>query len=326
MKDPPTENIGGWAFYFDNNGKQVNCRIDPQGMSVGVPVNIGISDLYSQTCGFTPGTTVTEYTGPVVPFVFSTKAASPENAISAEAAHLVFANGGVAPAGSGMKNASPWTDYTKYFIRNNTAGSTVLTAMLIGVDKNAFWGIDRVSTDNLRDSLLASADASAAIGILSIDFYDKNRGNLKALYLKSAGQLHGYLPDSTPSTFDKANVRDGHYPLWGYVHFVVPLNGFGDSDPAAKAMTLLFSVDKLDQGLVDDIIAASETPQCAMKVQRSSEIGSFTTRTGFSCGCYFDAKTKGKTDCKSCQSAEECPNQAPCNYGYCEVPAASTSN
>src|SRR5262249_15655855 len=152
-----------------------------------------------------------------------------------------------------MKPASPWTDYTKYYIRNNTAGSTVLASRVIGVDLTSmsFWGIDRVSTDNLRDSLLAATDPEAAIGILSIDFYDKNRGNLKALYLKSFQESAAYLPDSSPTVFDKLNVRDGHYPLWGYVHFVVPLDGLGGTSQAANAMTLLFSVDRLDQSLVD---------------------------------------------------------------------------
>ena len=32
-------------------------------------------------------------------------------------------------------------------------------------------------------------------------------------------QLCGYLPDSTGTSFDKKNVRDGHYWLWGAQHF-----------------------------------------------------------------------------------------------------------
>jgi hypothetical protein len=329
MKDPADPAKGGWAFYFDDNGNQVNCRIDPVGMSVGVPITIGISDLYSTTCGFTPTpTSVTEYTGPVVPFVFATKAASKEVSISAEAAHMVFANGGMPPSGSAMKPAMPWVDYTKYYIRNTTAGSTVLSALLLNVKVSSsmpFWGIDRVSTDNLRDGLLAATDPDAAIGILSIDFYDKNRGNLKGLYLQSFNQTAGYLPDSKPTTTDKMNVRDGHYPLWGYVHFVVPLDAIGGTTPAANAMTLLFSVDKLDQRLVDAIIAASEVPQCAMKVQRRGEInspdgsGDFKVRTGYSCGCYFDFKTTNHTSCKPCATSDECPNGGSCNYGYCEA-------
>jgi hypothetical protein len=217
-----------------------------------------------------------------------------------------------------MKDAAPWTDPTKYAIRSGTSGSTVLTALLADVPTK-FWGIDRLSTENLRDTLLASTSSNSSIGILSIDFNDKYRGNLKALYLQAKNQNVGYLPDSSPTTYDKANVRDGHYPLWGYVHFFTRLGPGGVPTPQANAMVLLFRVEKIGQQLVDDIIKASLTPQCAMKVSRMGEMGDFAPRTGFQCGCYFDFQTKNKTDCQSCTSAEDCPGQNPCNYGYCEL-------
>lgn len=337
MADPALNASNTWAFFFDANGVQQNCWIGtpPNGAAPAVPathaVDIGISDLFPGSCpnafpaadGVIPG----EYKGPVVPFVLATKAGSSQQSISAEAAHLVFGNGGVPPAGSPMRAAMPWVDPTKYFIRNSGAGSTVLTSQLINVDRAAFWGVDVGSTDAIKAGLINSADNEAAIGILSIDFYDKNRGNLKALYLQSKGQTAGYLPDSTPTTIDKVNVRDGHYPLWGYVHFVVALDHAGGNpkSAAANAMILLFNLPKLDQKLVDDIIGASETPQCAMKVQRIDEVGTdggnFTLRSpnDFTCGCYFDSKTRGSTTCLGCATAEDCPNQSPCNYGYCEV-------
>ncbi|MGH2899000.1 MAG: hypothetical protein ACRDMZ_10035, partial [Solirubrobacteraceae bacterium] len=81
-----------------------------------------------------------------------------------------------------------------------------------------------------------------------------------------------------------------------------------------------FNAQRLEQRLVDDIIRASLTPQCAMKVSRTAEMGDFAVRSGFSCGCYFDFKTKGKTSCQTCVTSEDCTGAAPsCNYGYCEV-------
>ncbi|HEX3762777.1 MAG TPA: hypothetical protein VHW23_28975 [Kofleriaceae bacterium] len=331
MKDPDPAK-GNWAFYYDDGGNPVNCRIDAKGATVvGVPITLAISDLYATTCStttppvtYTPSnTTVRDYTGPVVPFVFATKAASSEQSISAEAAHLVFGNGGNPQMLNGMKAVAPWTDYTQYYIRSNTAGSTVLTAKLIGLDKDKpFWGIDRASTDNLKDSLLAATNPDAALGILSIDFYDQNRGDLKALYLQSMGQTAGYLPDSKPTTVDKINVRDGHYGLWGYVHFIVPTDpaaGNTDINAAAKAIVLRLSASNLEQSLIDAIIKASEVPQCAMKVERSDEVGAFSTRNLFSCGCYFDVKTTGHTSCKTCGTSEDCADGGSCNYGYCEA-------
>lgn len=336
MKDPTCTPVppattctptGGWAFYFDDTGKQVNCLLDDPS-TTGVnetpkQIDIGISNLFSQTCSPdlvpspAPGG-VAEVIGPVVPFVLSVPATSPETSISAEAAHMVFGLGGMAPAGSGMSNASPWTDYNTFYIRNSSSGSTVLTSLLIDVPRTAFWGIDTLSTENLRDSLLAATSNSvnSSIGILSIDFNDTNRGNLKALYLQAKGQNCGYQPDSSPTTIDKVNVRDGHYPLWGYVHFFVS----DAQKDRAKPMALLFNAQRLEQRLVDDIIKASLTPQCAMKVSRTAEMGDFAVRSGFSCGCYFDFKTKGKTSCQTCVTSEDCTGAAPsCNYGYCEA-------
>jgi hypothetical protein len=318
MKDPAMTANGGWAFYFNDQGDQVNCLLDP----AGTPIDIGISDLYAQTCNpaYVPGATVAEYLGPVVPFVLSVPSTSLEEAISVEAAHMIFGLGGKAPPGSGLKDATPWNDPNSYSIRNASSASTVLTALLTDVPRNKFWGIDRLSTDNLRDSLLASTTVSASIGILSIDYNDKNRGNLRALYLQSKGQSCGYQPDSSPTTYDKSNVRDGHYPLWGYVHFFTSLGPGGVPSAAASAMVLRFRVPKLEQSLLDKLIDASLIPQCAMKVSRAAEVGEYSAQGGFQCGCYFDQKTKNKTSCQACTISEDCPSSRPaCNYGYCEL-------
>lgn len=316
MKDPEMPENGGWAFYFDDKGNQVNCLLDP----AGATIDIGVSNLYAQTCdpAYVPDSTVGEYLGPVVPFVLSVPSTSSELSISVEAAHMIFGLGGKAPPGSGLKDATPWDDPNNYSIRNSGAGSTVLTALLVDVPRTKFWGIDRLSTDNLRDSLLASTDEDASIGILSIDYNDKNRGNLRSLYLQARGQLCGYQPDGSPTTYDKVNVRDGHYPLWGYVHFFTPLGPGSVPSPAASAMVLRFGVPRLEQRLLDDIISASLIPACAMKVARTSEIGDYSAQEGFRCGCYFDVKTTNTTSCTACNRAEDCPADSSCNYGYCE--------
>jgi hypothetical protein len=263
---------------------------------------------------------VSDYTGPVVPFVLSVPAASSQVAISAEAGHMAFGLGGKSGAIPGYKDVLPWTDPTYYFIRNSSAGSTVLSSLIFEVPKTKFWGIDRLSTDNLRDSMLATTQAEQSIGILSIDYADKNRGNLRSLFLQAKGQTCGYLPDSNKNTFDKLNVRDGHYPLWGYVHFYTPIGPGGVPSDAAKAFVTRISVSRLDQSLLDNIIAASLVPQCAMRVVRTAEVGNFTPQNGLSCGCYFDFKTTGRTSCTGCNSSSDCPNgRDACNYGFCEA-------
>ena len=321
ISNPAPGATPNYAFYFDDSGAQHSCLLDPAGNTV----DIGVSNLFSTTCNTTTatyvaGTTVSDYTGPIVPFALSVPASSTQVSISAEAAHMVFGLAGKSGGVGGLKDATPWTDPTYYFIRNSGAGSTVLSAVMFDVPKTKFWGIDRLSTDNLRDSMLASTEAEGSIGILSIVDADTNRGNIRSLYLQAPGQICGYLPDSNKNSFDKMNVRDGHYPLWGYEHFFTPIGAGGVPSDAAKAFVTRFSIARLDQTLLDNVIAAALVPQCAMKVVRTGEETTFMPQTGLQCGCYFDFKTTGKTDCQPCQSSSDCPaNRSACNYGYCEA-------
>ena len=92
----------------------------------------------------------------------------------------------------------------------------------IGVPANEFWGIDRGTAANVDALLRVITDptlAEQAIGIISADYYDDDRSNLKALAFKAEGQECAYLPDSTQFKKDKQNVRNGHYPIWGPIHF-----------------------------------------------------------------------------------------------------------
>lgn len=303
-----------YAYYFDDDGNQTSCTLDP----AGNVVDIGVSNLYSTVCNptFVAGGPIAGYLGPIVTFGFTVPAASKQDAISVEAAHIVFGLGGQNPTGV---NLTPWIDPAYYSIRNGGAGSTALSAELIHVPRNAFWGVDRLSTDNIRDSLIASAAPDASIGILSIDYADKSRGNLRVLYLQGEGQIAGFLPDSTATSLDKINVRDGHYPLWGYVHFYTA-NLNGAPSPTAGAFVTRFSVPKLDRELVDAMIDASQVPQCAMKVGRETEMGPFVKNPyKFDCTCYFDYRTTGRASCPVCKTPNDCPATSPaCNYGFCE--------
>jgi len=316
IKDVPgtATKAANYAYFFDDNGNQVSCTLDPAGKTV----DIGVSNLYSTICdpSYVPGDAVATYLGPVVTFGFTVPAASTENSISVEAAHLIFGLGGQNPVGPA---AEPWTDPQYYSIRNSGAGSTALTAELIQVPRTGFWGVDRLSTDAIRDTLLQASDFNRSIGILSIDYADKNRDNLRVLYLQAQGQLSGFLPDSSPTSTNKANVRDGHYPLWGYQHFYTA-NINGSPSATAGAFVTRFSVPKLDRELVAAMIDASLVPQCAMKVARDSEMGPFIPNPyKFKCGCFFDYHTTGHASCATCTTANDCPAAAPaCNYGFCE--------
>jgi hypothetical protein len=316
MKDVPgtATKAANYAYYYDDAGQKVSCTLDPEGKTV----DVGVSNLYSTVCdpSYAPNDSVAGYLGPIVTFGFTVPAASKQQSVSVEAAHLIFGLGGQNPLGS---VASPWVDPQYYSVRNGGAGSTALAAELIRVPRNSFWGVDRLSTDAIRDTLLYASDLDKSIGILSIDYVDKNRDNLRVLYLQGQGQMTGFLPDTSATSFNKMNVRDGHYPLWGYVHFYTA-NISGSPSPTAGAFVTRFSVPKLDRELVTAMIDASLVPQCAMRVARESEMGPFVPNPyKFQCGCYFDYHTTGRTTCATCTTANDCPADAPaCNYGFCE--------
>jgi hypothetical protein len=308
IKDIPDN----WAFFFDQQGDRHYCFLRPEGDTV----DVGESDLYPRTCGYEPMQGIADYLGPILSFTFVVPAASSEYSISAEAAHLVFGAGG----NNGM--LPPWNDPKLFFVRSPGTGTIQLASRAIGVPPNNWWGFDWLSSENVLESMqgIDPASAEGAIGVLSSDFADQGRGSLRQLYFQAAGQTCGYLTDSNPASFDKANVRDGHYPIWGPIHLFAPtVNGV--PSPAADALVTRFAVPKLDQKLLEAIVAGGYIPNCAMRVKRDQEMGPVVAyQPTFGCGCYYDHLVNGRSSCIPCNGPGDCPSNRPaCNYGFCEV-------
>lgn len=300
-----------WAFYYNASGVQTFCLLD----SAGNTVDVGESDVYPSSCGYAPMQGVADYPGPIQAITFVVPSGSKQTSISAEAAHLAFS------AGGDNGKTVPWTDPHLYFIRSSGTGTTQLPSRAISIDPALWWGIDRLSAGNLVASMKAidPSLAEGAIGVLSSDFVDNNRANLRELAFQVQGQRYAYLADSTPESFDKANVRDGHYPIWGAIHLMAATDN-GVPSLAASALITQFTVPKLDQNLVSAIIDAGFVPPCAMKVTHSSEVGPLSSFVPpFGCGCFYDKKVNGTTACQTCSAPGDCSSSAPaCNYGYCE--------
>jgi ABC-type phosphate transport system substrate-binding protein len=319
ITDPAPGGSGKHAQYFQSDGTAVACSLGAQGAAV----DVGESDIFSTTCaGYgAPGGDVAEYLGPVQAMLFVAPGASQQQAISAAAARAVFGMGGDDGVGA------PWTNPALYFIRNQNTGTQQMIAKAIGVPPAAFWGVDRGTASAVDADLRVISDptlANQAIGIISADYYDDDRANLRALAFKAAGQDCAYLPDSTPFKKDKANVRDGHYPIWGPVHFFTAVSNGIPVSPAAAAFVSVVSVPNLAKQLLDAFIASSLVPDCAMTVQRSVELGALSTYSPpFHCGCYFEASVNGSASagCARCATANDCtdPARPACNLGFCEV-------
>ena len=314
ISDPPD---GGthYAQYYGADGGAVQCLLGPGGHSV----DVGESDVYSTTCNpayDTANGTYTDRPGPVQGMAFVVNAASTQASISQAAAYEVFGL-----AGNGQTGI-PWTVPNRYYIRNKGTGTQQMIGLAIGVPADQFWGVDQGSAQNVHDQLagLSSDEAEQAIGIISVDVYDSDRTNLKVLAYRAAGQECGYLPDSTPASFDKQNVRDGHYPIWGPLHFFT-----SKPSDAALAFEYFFAGESVNPAVLDAFISASLIPNCAMAVSRpqNEELSALVPYTPpKSCVCYFLSETQSPlpSECKGCQQDSDCPASRPvCNFNYCEV-------
>ena len=319
IKDVPPmgQTPANWAFYYNMDGSTTTCNLDP----AGTPVDVGQSDVYAAQCNsaYAPGPTIGSYNGPIQTMTFVVPAASSQRSISAEAAKLVFGNGGKTPTGNAIQ---PWTDSNLYFVRASSTGTNQMISKAITIDPKKWWGVDRKTAANLS-LLMQGVDPSsseAAIGVLSNDAADKARANLHILAYQGSGQHSGFLPDSTPEALDKQNVRDGHYPIWGPVHLYAAISGGVPSEAANTLITKLI-VPKPDPKLLDAIIDAGFVPQCAMKVTRDTELGDLKPFSPpYHCGCYFEYRTTSSTFCKACTVDADCPTKEPsCNNGFCEV-------
>jgi ABC-type phosphate transport system substrate-binding protein len=312
MVDPSPGSSASYAQYYGPDGTAEPCLLG----SAGVPVDIGASDVYSASCGFVSAAGATDHPGAIQAIVFVVPSTSSQTAISAEAAREVFGLGG---NDGGTK---PWIDPTRYFVRNASAGSQQMIARAIQVPPNEVWGQDQGTATKLVSNmeLLLMSQANPAIGFVSVTTYDPARGKLQALAYQDWDQDCAYLPDSTKDSMDKQNVRDGHYPIWGPIHFLTPQQ---PSDAAATFLQIV-ALPVPTTALVNAYVASSMVPTCAMGVQRAgmTDLGPLSAYTPpVSCGCYFDSITGGApVDCLSCTSSAMCPSgRTNCNLGYCEV-------
>jgi hypothetical protein len=197
----------------------------------------------------------------------------------------------------------------------------------IGVPASNFWGNSIGTAAAVDQDLRQITDpvkAQQAIGIISAVIYDADRGNVKALAYEAPGQECAYLPDSNAFKKDKQNVRDGHYPIWGPIHFFTS-TAAGALSPGAQAFVGTVSVPNPTQALTDAFIESSLVPSCAMSVQRQSELGPLSTFSPpVQCYCHFEATVDGVVPpgCTPCPAgAVQCTNPArpACNLGFCEV-------
>lgn len=309
------------------SGKAQVWTIDPRDMqpaecdldTKGNKLDLAISDVAPTLCPGLSGTTITgliDTLGPVSAYGLVMASQAGETAIHAEEAHFVFGTG----KSAGVK---PWeNDSVIALLGDNNAGQ-LLVGQQAKLAPGRFRGVSALTPEDVVTTLYN--DPASGIGILPTTLVDKRRGQIKLLAFQAIKQRGAFYPDRKASSFEKQNVRDGHYPLWGYMHLLQradpgtpgkPLSANGarvagllqGAMPVAGKDTLLLQVQ------------AGFVPQCAMRVSRTSDTAPLTPlATPQSCHCWFEKNvTGGLTSCVPCADGKTCATGT-CRRYFCEV-------
>jgi len=290
------------------------CSVPPPGVSADLANSI----VFLDACASKRPDTVADFLGPVQSFVFVTPLGSAQTAITAEEAYFVF--------GFGMAGqVAPWLDNNQLLIRPPTKGTILSMGASIGVPAGKWKGVPVNLSQELASMLATAPQPDRALGILGSEVYDGYRSQLKALGFRAFGQYHAYFPDSTQNAFDKQNVRDGHYHMWSYTHWLLQVDKDGKprNPDAQRVIDLLVGSPTSPAPAfepIDAVVKVGLIPQCAMRVQRSREGGDFARYAPPApCGCYFDKlqSTQGSR-CPSCADSSTCGGGV-CRRGFCEA-------
>ena len=313
--------LTGTATYWTAGGLAAgaSCTLSAQ------KATVGLSDVFPTSC---PEVTtaslagVGDFAGPVQAMNFVVPIAATQNAISAEAGYLLV--------GFGAQSETDWSNPALYAFRNFQSGTETMLAKAINVPTSKWpTAADKGGSGGVVTAIASPTGAAdATIGILASNEADNNRDKIKRLAFKGYGQECAFYPDSTYSSKDKLNVREGHYAVWGPLHMLtkVDANNVPTSAVAKGFLDVLSGaavVDGVDP--VDLEIAANTVPQCAMKVKRTSEVGPISSYApSGACGCFFDKKVGGDASaCVACtaeNAATKCVGSTKvCSHGYCEV-------
>lgn len=296
----------------------LTCTI-PAG--AGVVPDVANSALFNSACpnGATTPAHVRAVNGGTQAYVLAVPEASTQTAITFEEAYFVFGFGS-----AGM--ITPWVDEAQMFIRALTTSTLLAWAANITVPGPKWKGAQQAGMmgSSLVVAMLASSTSpQSAIGILGAEVYDNERSRLNVLAYRAKGQYAAYYPDSTATSRDKKNVRDGHYTVWSPTVWMDRISGTTPVNADARyVVDLLTSAATITPApsfdMLSTIAAVGLVPVCAMRVQRSFEGGPLSLFSPpESCACKFESLVD-TTTCATCSPSQACTTGV-CRAGFCEV-------
>jgi hypothetical protein len=266
-----------------------------------------------------------DFTGAVQTMNAITHVSSNELSISAEALYLIY---GFGPEGQ----VSPWTDGTGVFRRQFDSFAGAFFYGAVGIPPlSAKWEVnEKITQGAVITGITAYAAnevlASQTLGYVSGSAADAKRDVVKTLAYQHYDQECGVYPDSTPTAFDKINVRLGKYFLWTAGHFYAPVDE--DGVPLDERVANLFGwftgktqAPGTEVNAFEESIRAGDIPQCAMQATREGTLGAISSYADPKpCSCYFEYVVDGASACTTCNTDAECGGDTPaCNFGFCEA-------
>jgi len=288
-------------------------------VNTALPIDIAISATFVSSCTQTavpaPLGTIN---GPIQGYTFVVPKASQQQAITAEEAYFTF--------GFGQNGqVQPWLDEQFLFIRPPTKSTVLTMAAAIGVPAAKWKGQPRDKSGEVLNLVATSPNPEKTIGILGAEVFDANREKVSVLAYRAYKQRYAYFPDSTPTSFDKKNLRDGHYTPWAPTVYITAVDA--QNVPTGQRAKLFVDLvlgntitPKPDVDGLATVISKGLIPDCAMKVSRQFEGGNLSLYTpAAACSCYYESKVQGsKATCTACTDDGPC-NGGTCRRGVCEA-------
>jgi hypothetical protein len=281
--------------------------------------DVGNSALFVSSCTTEPPpATVKSTFGPVQAYVMAVPEASSQTAITYEEAYFVFGFGA-----AGM--IAPWSgpEISNLFIRTTTKSTLLTWAANISVPAGKWYGMAFDKSSDVVTKLETSTTPESAIGILGVEVYDAERASLNALAFRAKGQYAAYYPDSTASSRDKKNLRDGHYTVWSPTEWLLATDANGNAINAnAKYVVDLIAGKTVTPAINFDmakiVAEVGLVPDCAMSVKRAFDGGPLSLyQPAESCACHYDALVDASS-CAVCDAATPCASGV-CRNNFCEV-------
>ena len=289
----------------------------------GVFPDIGNSALANSACTQeTPPTNLKLTNGPTQAYVLAVPKASTQTAITFEEGYFLFGFGPTILA-TMAGTIMPWLDESQLFIRGPTKSTLLAWAANLTISPvSKFHGVVPMGdgSPGVVASLQSSATPEAAIGLLGAEVYDANRTTLSILAFRARHQYAAYYPDSTSTSRDKKNVRDGHYTVWSPTIWMDYIDGANNpvKPDARYVIDLIAGHPVTPEPNFDATTIVAQVglvPDCAMRVQRSFEGAPLSMyKPSVSCTCKFESVVDSTT-CNACTTS--CTTGV-CRAGYCE--------